>query len=137
MNVHGYGIFDAIMVAFDTLIHTKIRIPALHRGLISRKRLLDHPDSGLEKRITLLSAPAGCGKTSLLGDWISHQMLDMAFAWVALDENDNDPSLFLPYVIAALQTIDPDMGRGILPVMRSPNSPPTIDLLPSILNQIN
>jgi LuxR family maltose regulon positive regulatory protein len=124
------------MVTFDTLLRTKIRVPAVRRDLVSRGHLIEQLDSGLENRFTLISAPAGYGKTTLLAAWIS-QRPDLQVAWLALDETDNDPALYLQYLIAALQVVDAEIGQSILPALQAPNPPLPGELLPPILNQIN
>lgn len=125
------------MVAFHTQLRTKIHVPALRRGLILRMRLLELLDLGLEKKLILLSAPAGYGKTTLLCEWIANHSSDVKFAWLALDEADNDPTIYLQYVIAALQVVDANIGQSILPALQAPNPPHPDEFLPSLLNQIN
>jgi len=69
-------------------------------------------DESLTHKLTLVSAPAGFGKTTLLSEWIGG--CGHPFAWLSLDEGDNDPISFLNYVVAALGSIDPDIGRGLV-----------------------
>ncbi|MEJ2557153.1 MAG: hypothetical protein P8186_13170, partial [Anaerolineae bacterium] len=94
--------------------------------------------------MTLASAPAGFGKTTLVSDWL--RRIDFPVApgsrrrartgWLSLDESDNDPSRFLAYFIAALQTIEANIGQGALSVLQSPGAPPTETILTSLLNEI-
>ena len=85
--------------------------------------------------LTLISAPAGFGKTTLLSDWI-HQS-EMPVAWFSLDEGDNDPVRFLSYVIAALQTIEANIGKPALSALQSPQAPPMESILATLINDIN
>ena len=83
------------------LLQTKLYIPPPRPGLVSRPRLLERLDAGLHSKLTLISAPAGFGKTTLLSEWIANS--ERPVAWVSLDEGDNDPARFLAYFVAALQ----------------------------------
>jgi LuxR family maltose regulon positive regulatory protein len=98
----------------DTLLSTKLRIPAARPNLVSRPRLIASLDEGLHAghSLTLVSAPAGFGKTTLICEWIS--TLDRPVAWVSVDEGDNDPTGFLNYMIAALNQVDDRIGRSVL-----------------------
>lgn len=90
------------------LLHTKLRVPASTPTLLSRPRLTNQLNPQPEGRLTLLSAPAGFGKTTLVADWIRQQ--DSPVAWLTLDEQDNDPMLFWRYLIAALRAVDARLG---------------------------
>jgi LuxR family maltose regulon positive regulatory protein len=85
-------------------------------------------------KLTLISASAGFGKTTLLSEWIAG--CERPAAWLSLDEGDNDPARFLTYLIAALQTIVANIGAGILNVLQSPQPPPTESILTILLNEI-
>ena len=85
--------------------------------------------------LTLISAPAGFGKTTLLSDWIHRS--EMPVAWFSLDEGDNDPVRFLSYFIAALQTIDANIGKPALSALQSPQAPPMESVLATLINDIN
>jgi LuxR family maltose regulon positive regulatory protein len=85
--------------------------------------------------LTLISAPAGFGKTTLAGEWIAG--CERPAAWLSLDEVDNDPARFLAYFVAALQTIAPNIGDGLLAVLQSPQPPPTESILTTLLNEIS
>jgi len=80
--------------------------------------------------VTLVSAPAGFGKTTLLGEWLAG--CDRPAAWLSLEEGDNDPSRFLAYLVAALQTIAANIGEGVLGALRSPQPPPTESILAAL-----
>jgi LuxR family maltose regulon positive regulatory protein len=91
-------------------------------------------DQGLSRRLILISAPAGFGKTTLLSHWI-HQS-GFPAAWISLDGGDNDPVSFLSYLITALQSIKSDIGRAALSMLRSPQPPGMESVLINLLNEI-
>ncbi len=94
------------------LLATKLYIPSPRPNLVSRPRLLERLNQGLTCRLILISAPAGYGKTMLLSEWTSQvSTRDWRVAWLSLDEGDNDPARFLSYLVAALQTVDENIGR--------------------------
>ena len=82
----------------------------------------DRLDAGLQGKLTLISAPAGFGKTTLASTWVS--MCQRPVAWLALDAGDNDPLCFLTYVTAAMQRIAPGLGQGVMRGLRSPQPLP-------------
>ena len=86
-----------------SLLKTKLHIPPIRLELVSRPRLIERLDVGLNSKLMLISAPAGCGKTTLLGEWVMGYR-DRT-AWLSLDPVDNDETRFWTYVIAALQTV--------------------------------
>jgi len=90
------------------LLATKLYIPPPRHDLVPRPRLIEQMDEGLNGKLTLISAPAGYGKTTLLSAWLSQ--LDRPVAWLSLDETDNDAPRFFDYLIAALQTVVPKLG---------------------------
>ena len=83
------------------LLTTKLHIMRPHHDLVSRSLLIDRLNAGLSGKLTLVAAPAGFGKTTLLGSWIQYS--PQAFAWVSLHRGDNDTSIFGAYVVSALQ----------------------------------
>ncbi|MGF1471323.1 MAG: LuxR C-terminal-related transcriptional regulator [Rubrobacteraceae bacterium] len=91
-------------------------------------------DEGLHRKLTLVSAPAGFGKTTLLSEWLSGSQ--RSAAWLSLDEGDNDPIRFLTYLVATLQTVAPNVGEGTLGVLQSPQPPPTESVLTALINEI-
>ena len=101
----------------DTLLSTKLYIPRPHRELVHRPRLIERLDTGLRGKLTVVSAPAGYGKTTLVGDWIARSQVPAA--WLSLDTPDNDIARFLSYLIAALQQIHPDIGADIQPILET------------------
>jgi len=118
------------------MIATKLYVPKLRRGLVARPRLLGRLRRGEESRLTLVSAPAGFGKTTLLAEWLGETPgEDRCVAWLSLDHSDNEPSLFWTYVVAALQRAVPGVGSGALELIAS--SPlPTDLVLTTLLNEL-
>lgn len=118
------------------LIATKLYVPKVRPGLVARPRLLDRLRRGATSRLTLLSAPAGFGKTTLLAEWLDETAAeDRSVAWVSLDPSDNEPSWFWTYVVTALQTAVPGVGSGALELIGS--SPMPTDLvLTTLLNEL-
>jgi LuxR family maltose regulon positive regulatory protein len=97
------------------ILTTKLHIPSPRPNLVPRERLLERLDQGLHHKLTVISAPAGFGKTTLLAEWISSRRRDPsspAVAWVSLDDGDNDPARFSAYLIAALQSLDKGVIGG-------------------------
>jgi LuxR family maltose regulon positive regulatory protein len=85
--------------------------------------------------MTLVAAPAGYGKTTLISEWVVGSGLP--FAWLSLDETENDLARFLTYLVAALQTVDESIGHGITTLLQSPQRPPPASLMMTLINQIN
>ena len=118
------------------LLQTKLYIPPPHPGLVPRPRLIERLNEGLHRKLTLISAPAGFGKTTLVSDWLHQSKIPAA--WLSLDESDNDLTRFLAYLIAALQTIMANIGEGVVAGLHAsqPQPPPTEALLTALLNEI-
>jgi LuxR family transcriptional regulator, maltose regulon positive regulatory protein len=117
------------------ILTTKLYIPPPQPNVVLRPRLIDRLNEGaLHRKLTLISAPAGFGKTTLLGEWIAR--CERPAAWLSLDAGDNDPTRFLSYLVAALQTIAPNIGEGVPSVLQSPQPPPSESILTSLLNEI-
>jgi len=102
-------------------LRTKLFIPPVRTQLVPRRHLIERLDAGLAGKLSLVCAPAGFGKTTLLTEWV--RSLDRPAAWVSLDERDNDPARFLTYLIASLQQVDQEIGRSALHTLQSPSSP--------------
>ncbi|HEX7557052.1 MAG TPA: hypothetical protein VF338_10545, partial [Leptolinea sp.] len=119
------------------LLATKLFIPPPRPKIVLRPRLVERLTNGLKGKLTLISAPAGFGKTTLLSEWIAD--CGRPVAWVSLDERDDDPSRFLTYLIAALQMIDANIGRGMAGGFQTsqPQPVPTEATLTILLNEIN
>lgn len=119
----GVGVGHGMIAAVDIpILLTKLHVPGRRSDTIARPRLLDRLETGLQeqRRLTLISAPAGYGKTTVATDWLHAQT--RPFAWVGLDEADNDPLRFLTYLIAALQKIDPAYGTGARSLLQGSQS---------------
>ncbi|OQY17077.1 MAG: hypothetical protein B6I35_15035, partial [Anaerolineaceae bacterium 4572_32.2] len=117
------------------LLQTKLYIPPVRPELVSRQRLIEQLNAGLHRKLTLISAPAGFGKTTLLSEWVA-VTAPLQVAWLSLDEGDNDPARFLAYLIAALQTVEPGIGAGVLTALQSPQPPPVEAALTALINDI-
>src|SRR5919112_741425 len=102
--------------------------------VVPRPRLVERLDEGLHRKLSLVSAPAGFGKSTLLGEWVA--ALPRPAAWLSLDEGDGDPARFMAYLVAALRTIASDIGEGVLVAFRNPQPPPTETVLTALLNEI-
>ena len=88
------------------ILATKLYVPPSQPGIVPRPRLIERLNEGLHRKLTLISAPAGFGKTTLVSEWVAG--CGRPAAWLSLDEGDNDPTRFLAYLVAALQD---DCGR--------------------------
>lgn len=116
------------------LLQTKLHIPALRPTLVARPRLLTKLEAGIKGKLTLVAAPAGFGKTTLICDWL-HQTKVPA-VWLALDSGDNDLNRFLRYVIGALQSVQPTLGQETLTLLQLLQPAPVDDLLTTLLNDV-
>ncbi len=116
------------------ILATKLYVPPPQPGVVRRHRLIERLNEGLHRKLTLISAPAGFGKTTLIGEWVAG--CERQAAWLSLDDGDNDPTRFLAYLVAALQTIAPNIGEGVLVALRSPQPPPTESILTVLLNEV-
>lgn len=119
------------------LIKTKTNIPTLKRDLVLRKRINEALSEGIQagRKLTLISAPAGFGKTTLVCEWLD--MCKIPAAWISLDENDSDPARFLTYLIAALQTLIFGVGDTVLAALQSSQPVAAKDLLITLLNELS
>ena len=120
------------------LLETKLYAPRPRRGLVHRARLSELLDRGAESKLTLVSAPAGFGKTTLLAEWLAAVAADgRAAAWLSLDEGDNEPATFWAYLIAVLQTMAPGVGASALPLLQAPRPPSREAGLAALLNEMS
>jgi len=146
---------------------TKFFIPPVRRELVPRPRLIERLDAGLRatRKLTLISAPAGYGKTTLVAEWLRGLAEEQGsrgaeergsggagenlrtsapqrpssparVAWLSLDENDNDPVRFAAYLLAALQQIAPTIGQAAQALLQMPQPPPPEAFLTSLINDI-
>ena len=139
------------------ILATKLYIPPPRPGIVPRPRLVEQLNEGLAagRKLALISASAGFGKTTLVSEWVAalttvpsleardsspeirRGEMGVRVAWLSLDDGDNDPTRFLTYLIAALQTIAANIGAGVLSVLQSPQPPTTESILTALLNEIN
>ena len=118
------------------LLATKLYAPPPRPGAVSRPRLTQRLNEGLERRLTLISAPAGFGKTTLISEWRSAPPAgDLPCAWVSLDPDDNEPARFWTYVLAALGQVQAGLGAGVLPMLRAPKPPPIGVIMTALINE--
>ncbi|MFN8488904.1 MAG: LuxR C-terminal-related transcriptional regulator [Caldilineaceae bacterium] len=120
-----------------SILATKLYIPPPRPKVVPRPHLIERLNAGLAMghKLTLISASAGFGKTTLVSEWIAH--CGKPVAWLSLDERDNDPVRFTAYLVAALQTIQPGIGEGLLAALQSSQPPPTDAILTTLLNEIS
>ncbi|MEZ4710178.1 MAG: LuxR C-terminal-related transcriptional regulator [Caldilineaceae bacterium] len=120
------------------ILATKLYTPPPRPDLVLRPRLLERLQKGVQRRLTLISAPAGFGKTTLISAWVTSRR--QPTAWLSLDAEESNPIRFLIYLIAALQRVAPSVGKEILALLQSPQ-PPTDSagrefVLTALLNEI-
>ena len=119
------------------LLETKLYVPRWHPGQVSRPRLIERLDQGTERKLTLISAPAGFGKTTLLAEWLaSFSASRRPAAWVSLDQCENDPARFWAYFITALQKVKSEVGGNALSLLHSPQPLPIESVLTTLINEI-
>src|SRR5215213_3964045 len=123
----------------DSLVYTKLRPSQARPKLIARPRLIAELERESGRKLTLISAPAGFGKTTLLVEWLRGRADgDHSVAWVSLDEGDNDPVRFLSYLVAALRrTVGEGFGEGVLAALRSPEPPRMEAVLGALVNELD
>ncbi len=118
------------------LLETKLHVPRQRRVLTERPRLSGRLSRGAKSTLTLVSAPAGFGKTTMLTQWLAAAAGNgRSVAWLSLDARDNDPAVFWTYLVAALRTVAEGVGAGALSLLQSPR-PPTEAVLASLLNDL-
>src|SRR5215203_2217911 len=116
------------------ILATKLYVPPPRPEAVPPPHPIERPNEGLHRSLILVCAPAGFGKTTLISEWVA--TLPRPAAWLSLDEGDNDPTRFLSYLVAALRTIEPNFGEGLLGALRSPQPPPTESILTALLNEM-
>jgi len=116
------------------MIATKLYLPPSRPGIVQRPRLIDQLNRHLHRKLTLISAPAGFGKTTLVSEWVA--VCGRPVAWLSLDEAESDIVRFLTYLIAALQTIAGHIGTMALPVLETGQPLPVEAILTSLVNDI-
>ena len=119
------------------LLAAKFATPLLHSGIVSRERLSDRLDEGDTKKLAVVVAPAGWGKTTLLAEWARRTRDRQPVAWLTLDETDDEPQRFWTYVVTALLTATPGLGEAALVALRVPGIDPIDVALPALLNDLS
>ncbi len=116
------------------LLATKLHIPEPRLEMVPRKALIERLNNGIGSKLTLISAPAGFGKTTILSEWVYQTQLPVA--WISLDKNDNDPVHFTRYAVAALQKIKPEIGETALNLLQLPQPPPYDAIIYNLVQEI-
>jgi LuxR family maltose regulon positive regulatory protein len=116
------------------LLRTKLFIPRPRENLVPRPRLVERLNAGLDKKLALIAAPAGFGKTTLLSEWIPQS--PRYVAWLSLDDGDNDSTRFWTYFITSIQQLKSDLGEGALALLQSLQAPSITSLLTTLINDI-
>jgi LuxR family transcriptional regulator, maltose regulon positive regulatory protein len=119
---------------FTSVLATKLNVPLPRAQLILRPCLLERLNEGLHTKLTLISAPAGFGKTTLVSEWVAR--CNRPVAWLSLDEGDSEPARFVTYLITAVQKVAPNLGAGLLSALQSQHSAPSESMLSALLNEI-
>jgi len=129
-NVSSQGTRDPL----TPLLSTKLRAPRPRAQVVPRPQLTERLQQGAAGALTLLSAPAGFGKTTLLAQWLAES--GRSAAWLSLEPEDNEPVRFLSYLIAALQTLDPHIGTTTLSLLHTPQPAPPETILALLINEL-
>jgi LuxR family maltose regulon positive regulatory protein len=118
----------------DPLLATKLRVPRPPAHLVLRSHLTGRLHRAMERPLTLIAAPAGFGKTTLLSAWLAHAPLPVA--WVSLDDRDDDPTRFWAYTLTALEHIFPGSGAAALTLLQALPPPPLETILTALINRL-
>ena len=132
----GHNDGDAGEAARAVLLDTKLHVPTIGPELVLRTALLDALSAGRNRKLTLLSAPAGWGKTTLLAQWAAGAAEHERFGWLSLDPSDSDPVWFWMYVVAALQKLSPEVGARAFELLAMGADPVQV-VLPTLLNELD
>ena len=116
------------------LLTTKLYVPPIRPELVPRPRLIENLKAALHRKLTLISAPAGFGKTTLANAWL--RSIDRPVTWLSLDEEDNDLTRFLNYLVAAFRQIDDEIGQAVQRLLEAPQLPPIELLLTELINDV-
>jgi LuxR family transcriptional regulator, maltose regulon positive regulatory protein len=121
----------------NQLLATKLHLPCSSQSFVPRPRLLERLNQGMQRKLTLVSAPAGFGKTTLLCEWLrSPRGKELPVAWISLDEGDNDPVRLATYLCAALVQVQAGFGERTLPLIHAPQPPSMETIVASLINEI-
>ena len=116
------------------MLLTKLHIPPAGNNILHRSELYEKLNIGLNRKLILISAPAGFGKTTVVSDWIEQYKIPAA--WFSLDDGDNDPADFLSYIISGIQNIHSTFGQSSLKLLNSPNKPSAESIASLLINEI-
>lgn len=116
------------------MLLTKLHTPSAVKNYVHRPHLFDQLNEGLNRKLILVSAPAGFGKTSLISDWVNQRQISKA--WISLDKGDNDPVEFVSYLIAGIQGTHKDFGHAALGLFKSPNKPSLESVASLLINDL-
>jgi len=121
------------------ILSTKLYIPPIHSSLVRRSSLVKVLENGYRagRRVTLVSAPAGFGKTTIVREWITAAELGKTFGWLSLDDGDNDPVRFMIYLVSAIQKVNAKLGQTILASLNSSHIAPLLELVETLINEIS
>jgi LuxR family maltose regulon positive regulatory protein len=122
----------------DPLLMSKLSLPALRHNLVARTSLNGRIEQAIERKLTVVSAPAGFGKSTLLGAWVAAVSAgDRRVAWLSLDPRDDDPARFWRYFVTALSGLEPGCGDTALALLSSPQAPQVMTILTTVLNDLD
>ena len=116
------------------ILSTKLYIPMPRTNVVLRPRLIERLNAGLDRKLTLISVSAGFGKTTLVSEWVA--ACERPIAWLSLDEGDNDTTRFFTHIVAALKTIEENIGESVVSSLNSTQQPSTESILTVLLNEI-
>jgi len=125
---------NASQTGNNPLLHNKLMSPRLNSKIIRRDNLLARLDEGLSRKLTVVTAPTGFGKTTLVSMWITSR--PFASAWVTLDQNDNDVNRFWTYVVSAMRTLDSSIGKETLSTLMTSQPLNVETLLTPLINDL-
>jgi LuxR family maltose regulon positive regulatory protein len=122
----------------DPLLLSKLSVPSPRRTMVPRTSLEARVEEGIERTLTVISAPAGFGKSTLLSSWAAASARGgEQVAWLSLDSGDDDPARFWRYFLTALSRLQPGYGQTALTLLASPQAPPVITILTTLLNDLD
>src|SRR5690349_3407697 len=116
------------------LLATKLYCPPPQSNSVLRQRLIAQLNGGLQCNLTLIAAPAGFGKTTLLSQWLATSARPTA--WLTLDDSDSEPTRFLVYLLAAVQAVVPQLGAGVMAALLAPQPPPPAATVTALINEL-
>ena len=120
-----------------TLVDTKLYVPRPRPDLVARPELTERLERGATRKLILVSAPPGFGKTTLLAEWLaSSESAERSVGWLALDQADSEPTTFWTYLVRALQSAVPGLGMNALSLLQAPQPPPIGSVLATVLNEM-